>query len=370
METCMLFLNTTLLVCEQCPNVKDDSEGNFISADIEKGIQDGNSSGGHYEEEKVARGDDVIVDLDATLEDLYMGGSLKKLVIGVKATCFDLLPKFDKVMTDHHIYFITSYSKGVAVRQARTSNPWRYAKDFERHPDCFVRSSTPRCQSWTLATRGSRNGGSCDSSRRACSDATVHYSTGPNPRNNRAVARRVPPRRPDDDRTQPSAEPSRRTGRQSGATTPRVARSGAPQGKRAVVAAEAPPRAALTEPAPPESARAPASGHHPDAAAAPTVVGPAPRRPGGLKRAAVLPNKPQSQTRDVGGKFHTDDRSPIELTRLDRRQIIKHVNHASAAGDVGDKGATPQCTELLSVVEGGVVQRKTPCQVAWPASNE
>ncbi|KAD6454243.1 hypothetical protein E3N88_08949 [Mikania micrantha] len=104
-----------LWVCEQCPNVKDDSEGNFISADIEKGIQDGNSSGGHYEEEKVARGDDVIVDLDATLEDLYMGGSLKKLVIGVKATCFDLLPKFDKVMTDHHIYFITSYSKGTTL---------------------------------------------------------------------------------------------------------------------------------------------------------------------------------------------------------------------------------------------------------------
>lgn len=29
------------------------------------------------EEEKIAKGDDVIVDLDATLEDLYMGGSLK-----------------------------------------------------------------------------------------------------------------------------------------------------------------------------------------------------------------------------------------------------------------------------------------------------
>ncbi|KAK2965238.1 hypothetical protein RJ640_019993 [Escallonia rubra] len=29
------------------------------------------------EEEKIVRGDDVIVDLDATLEDLYMGGSLK-----------------------------------------------------------------------------------------------------------------------------------------------------------------------------------------------------------------------------------------------------------------------------------------------------
>ncbi|KAD6120224.1 hypothetical protein E3N88_11495 [Mikania micrantha] len=37
----------------------------------------GGGGGGHDEEEKVARGDDVIVDLDATLEDLYMGGSLK-----------------------------------------------------------------------------------------------------------------------------------------------------------------------------------------------------------------------------------------------------------------------------------------------------
>lgn len=33
--------------------------------------------GDQEEEERVAKGDDVIVDLDATLEDLYMGGSLK-----------------------------------------------------------------------------------------------------------------------------------------------------------------------------------------------------------------------------------------------------------------------------------------------------
>ncbi|KAH8489092.1 hypothetical protein H0E87_024654 [Populus deltoides] len=33
--------------------------------------------GSMEEEEKIARGDDVIVELDATLEDLYMGGSLK-----------------------------------------------------------------------------------------------------------------------------------------------------------------------------------------------------------------------------------------------------------------------------------------------------
>lgn len=31
------------------------------------------------EEERVVKGDDVIVDLDATLEDLYMGGSMKVL---------------------------------------------------------------------------------------------------------------------------------------------------------------------------------------------------------------------------------------------------------------------------------------------------
>jgi len=29
------------------------------------------------EEERIVKGDDVLVELDATLEDLYMGGSLK-----------------------------------------------------------------------------------------------------------------------------------------------------------------------------------------------------------------------------------------------------------------------------------------------------
>lgn len=29
------------------------------------------------EEETIAKGDDVIIELDASLEDLYMGGSLK-----------------------------------------------------------------------------------------------------------------------------------------------------------------------------------------------------------------------------------------------------------------------------------------------------
>lgn len=33
--------------------------------------------GAAEEEERIAKGDDVIVELDATLEDLYMGGSLK-----------------------------------------------------------------------------------------------------------------------------------------------------------------------------------------------------------------------------------------------------------------------------------------------------
>lgn len=31
------------------------------------------------EEERVVKGDDVIVELDASLEDLYMGGTLKVL---------------------------------------------------------------------------------------------------------------------------------------------------------------------------------------------------------------------------------------------------------------------------------------------------
>lgn len=42
------------------------------------------------EEERVIKGDDVIVDLDASLEDLYMGGSLKVIpsrICNVR-TCF------------------------------------------------------------------------------------------------------------------------------------------------------------------------------------------------------------------------------------------------------------------------------------------
>ncbi|KAD7117895.1 hypothetical protein E3N88_05163 [Mikania micrantha] len=99
--------------------------------------------------------------------------------------------------------------------------------------------------------------GTVEAVSRPVAHALTRLSTGPNPRTDRAVAQCVP-----------SAGPSRRTGRQSGTTTPRVARSGAPHCKRAVDAAEAPPRAAVTEPASPESARAPASGHRPAAAAA------------------------------------------------------------------------------------------------------
>lgn len=39
------------------------------------------------EEEKIVKGDDVIVELDATLEDLYMGGSLKVRILHVHGIC-------------------------------------------------------------------------------------------------------------------------------------------------------------------------------------------------------------------------------------------------------------------------------------------
>ncbi|KAD3066774.1 hypothetical protein E3N88_34654 [Mikania micrantha] len=96
---------------------------------------------------------------------------------------------------------------------------------------------------------------------RPVAHALTQSTTGPN---HRAVARLVSPRRPDDD----PPEPSRRTGPQYGAKTPRAARSGAPHGKRAVDAAAVTPREPVIELAPPESARAPASNHHPQATAA------------------------------------------------------------------------------------------------------
>jgi DnaJ family protein B protein 11 len=37
----------------------------------------GGGGGMEEEEERIIKGDDVIVELDASLEDLYMGGSLK-----------------------------------------------------------------------------------------------------------------------------------------------------------------------------------------------------------------------------------------------------------------------------------------------------
>lgn len=45
------------------------------NVDISSSLFGGGSA--EEEEEKVPKGDDVVVDLDATLEDLYMGGSLK-----------------------------------------------------------------------------------------------------------------------------------------------------------------------------------------------------------------------------------------------------------------------------------------------------
>lgn len=37
----------------------------------------GGGGGGEEEEEQILKGDEVVVELDASLEDLYMGGSLK-----------------------------------------------------------------------------------------------------------------------------------------------------------------------------------------------------------------------------------------------------------------------------------------------------
>lgn len=45
------------------------------NVDVSSSLFGGGSA--EEEEEKVPKGDDVVVDLDATLEDLYMGGSLK-----------------------------------------------------------------------------------------------------------------------------------------------------------------------------------------------------------------------------------------------------------------------------------------------------
>ena len=59
--------------------------------------------GTEEEEEKIPKGDDVIVELHATLEDLYMGGSLKVLVLSliVNFLVFILLPfsPFDMVVS-------------------------------------------------------------------------------------------------------------------------------------------------------------------------------------------------------------------------------------------------------------------------------
>lgn len=50
------------------------------------------------EEERIVKGDDVIVELDATLEDLYMGGSLKvKGLSWFRIYYFYLLP-YEKLL--------------------------------------------------------------------------------------------------------------------------------------------------------------------------------------------------------------------------------------------------------------------------------
>lgn len=46
----------------------------FCNADVSPSLFGGGTA---EEEETIAKGDDVVVELDATLEDLYMGGSLK-----------------------------------------------------------------------------------------------------------------------------------------------------------------------------------------------------------------------------------------------------------------------------------------------------
>lgn len=39
-----VFFISAFQVCEQCPNVKYEREGDFITVDIEKGMQDGQVS--------------------------------------------------------------------------------------------------------------------------------------------------------------------------------------------------------------------------------------------------------------------------------------------------------------------------------------
>ena len=56
--------------------------------------------GSTEEEEKVVKGDDVIVELEATLEDLYMGGSMKVCYPPSK----DVIIVFNSYTWAHEIY--------------------------------------------------------------------------------------------------------------------------------------------------------------------------------------------------------------------------------------------------------------------------
>lgn len=62
-------------LCQRCPC--------FFTTDLDFSTRF--FGGGQMEEEEtIAKGDDVIVELDASLEDLYMGGSLKVI------SCLDM----------------------------------------------------------------------------------------------------------------------------------------------------------------------------------------------------------------------------------------------------------------------------------------
>jgi hypothetical protein len=56
-------------LCQQCLC--------FFTTDMKFSTRFFGGGGQAEEEETIAKGDDVIIELDASLEDLYMGGSLK-----------------------------------------------------------------------------------------------------------------------------------------------------------------------------------------------------------------------------------------------------------------------------------------------------
>ncbi|KAI3773188.1 hypothetical protein L6452_04392 [Arctium lappa] len=52
-----MFQQITEKVCEQCPNVKYEREGSFITVDIEKGMQDGQEAVFYKEGEPIIDGE-------------------------------------------------------------------------------------------------------------------------------------------------------------------------------------------------------------------------------------------------------------------------------------------------------------------------